>query len=109
MLFSVSTGKDLEYWQRGGGSQRKTRAAKSAQVPFGSDCNSTQCSLVAALHPLLCVPAPKDSIPVYPALSRNYMGFWLSAEEPQATILPLWVTLELLGKKIHFTSEIGDK
>lgn len=50
--------------------------------------------------------APKDPIAVYPALSRNYMGVWLSAEEPQATILPQCMTLELLGKKTHFTFEI---
>lgn len=95
-FFLFSKGRTLS---TGGGSQQKTRAAKSAQVHFRSDCNSSQCSLFTGLHLLLRMRAPKDPIAVYPALSRNYMGVWLSAGEPQATILPQCVTLEVWERK----------
>lgn len=108
-FFLFSREKDLEYWQKGGGSQQKTRAAKSAQLPFGLICYSTQNSLLAGFHPPLLMPAPKDPAPVYSALSRNYAGVQLSAEQPQSTILPHCVTLELLGRKTHLTSEIGSR
>lgn len=106
-FFLFSREKDLEYWQKGGGLQQKTKAAKSARIRFGLICYSTQHSLLAGLYPPLHMPAPKDPAPMYSALSRNYAGVQLSAEQPQATILPHCVTLELLGKKTHFTSEIG--
>lgn len=85
----------------------ENQSSKKCPATFWVDLYSSQHSLLAGLYPPLHMPAPKDPAPMYSALSRNYVGVQLSAEQPQATILPHCVTLELLGKKTHFTAEIG--